>query len=79
VKAVSDRVAVLRLGRNNGTFRMKDVTTDDLIAAITGATDNVVTQRAAQTRAGAVGNPEVPPGAAGAAANAATTEEGTVQ
>ena len=80
VQAVADRVAVLRLGRNNGTFRMKDVTTDDLIAAITGATDNVVTQRAAHTgAAGAGGKPEVPPGAAGAATDAATTEEGTVQ
>src|SRR3954469_721580 len=80
VQAVSDRVAVLRLGRNNGTFRMKDVTTDDLIAAITGATDNVVTQRAAHTgAAGAGGMPGVPPEAPGAAADPATTEEGTVQ
>jgi len=79
VQAVSDRVAVLRLGRNNGTFRMKDVSTDDLIAAITGATDNVVTQRAAQTgAAGAGGKPGVPPGASGTA-DPATTEEGTVQ
>ena len=53
VQAVADRVAVLRLGKNNGTFRTKDVSTDDLIAAITGATDNVVTQRAAQTGAAA--------------------------
>lgn len=80
VQAVSDRVAVLRLGRNNGTFRMKDVSTDDLIAAITGATDNVVTQRAAHTgAAGAGGKPGVPPEAPGAAADPASTEEGTVQ
>ncbi|MGT2426382.1 ATP-binding cassette domain-containing protein [Amnibacterium kyonggiense] len=47
VQAVADRVAVLRLGRNNGTFRMKDVTYEEIIAAITGATDNAVTRRAA--------------------------------
>ncbi len=46
VQAVADRVAVLRLGRNNGTFRMKDVTYEQIIAAITGATDNAVTRRA---------------------------------
>ncbi|MBG6216112.1 simple sugar transport system ATP-binding protein/D-xylose transport system ATP-binding protein [Arthrobacter sp. CAN_A6] len=47
VKAVADRVAVLRLGRNNGTFRVADVSTEDVIAAITGATDNVVARRSA--------------------------------
>lgn len=50
VKAVADRVAVLRLGKNNGTFRVADVSTEDVIAAITGATDNVVSRRSA-TRA----------------------------
>lgn len=49
VRAVSDRVAVLRLGSNNGTFKTSDVDNSDLVAAITGATDNVVTQRAART------------------------------
>jgi D-xylose transport system ATP-binding protein len=58
VQAVADRVAVLRLGKNNGTFQTKDVSTDDLIAAITGATDNVVTQRAAQTGAAAAAGAE---------------------
>lgn len=48
VKAVADRVAVLRLGRNNGVFSVDEVTPEDIIAAITGATDNVVTQRAAK-------------------------------
>ncbi|GAA0937989.1 ATP-binding cassette domain-containing protein [Actinocorallia libanotica] len=48
VKAVADRVAVLRLGRNNGTFAVDEVSPEDIIAAITGATDNVVTQRAAK-------------------------------
>jgi D-xylose transport system ATP-binding protein len=47
VQAVADRVAVLRLGRNNGTFRIDDVSYEEIIAAITGATDNAVTRRAA--------------------------------
>jgi D-xylose transport system ATP-binding protein len=42
---------VLRLGRNNGVFRMKEVSTEDLIAAITGAADNVVTRRRAAREA----------------------------
>ena len=49
VQAVSDRAVVLRLGRNNGTFRLKDVTYEDIVAAITGATDSAVTRRAAAT------------------------------
>lgn len=48
VRAVSDRVAVLRLGSNNGDFITSEVDNSDLVAAITGATDNVVTQRAAR-------------------------------
>ncbi|HET7474692.1 MAG TPA: ATP-binding cassette domain-containing protein [Dermatophilaceae bacterium] len=48
VKAVADTVAVLRLGRNNGFFAVNSVSTEDMIAAITGATDNVVTQRSAR-------------------------------
>ena len=48
VKAVADTVAVLRLGRNNGVFEVGDVSQEDIIAAITGATDNAVTQRAAR-------------------------------
>jgi D-xylose transport system ATP-binding protein len=39
VLAVADRIAVLRLGRNNGDFRAADITSETLIAAITGATD----------------------------------------
>jgi simple sugar transport system ATP-binding protein/D-xylose transport system ATP-binding protein len=46
VKAVADTVAVLRLGRNNGVFDVDQVSTEDIIAAITGATDNVVSRRA---------------------------------
>ncbi len=49
VKAVADRVAVLRLGRNNGVFPVKDTSHEDIIAAITGATDNAVTRRQART------------------------------
>lgn len=48
VKAVADTVAVLRLGRNNGVFEVGEVSQEDIIAAITGATDNVVSQRAAR-------------------------------
>lgn len=47
VKAVADRVVVLRLGRNNGEFRVRDVSTEEIIAAITGATDNAVSRRSA--------------------------------
>ncbi|MEO6942395.1 MAG: ATP-binding cassette domain-containing protein [Terrimesophilobacter sp.] len=46
VQAVADRVVVLRLGRNNGDFRIPDVSYEDIISAITGATDNAVTRRA---------------------------------
>lgn len=46
VMAVADRVVVLRLGRNNGEFAVKDTNSEEIIAAITGATDNVVSRRA---------------------------------
>ncbi|MDN6124814.1 MAG: ATP-binding cassette domain-containing protein, partial [Brevibacterium sp.] len=45
VQAVCDRVHVLRLGKDAGDFP-GDERTDVLVAAITGASDNVVTQRA---------------------------------
>ena len=51
VKAVADRVAVLRLGRNNGVFDAQAVSSEEIVAAITGATDNVVSQRAARRAA----------------------------
>ncbi|MFI7443522.1 ATP-binding cassette domain-containing protein [Nonomuraea indica] len=51
VKAVADTVAVLRLGRNNGVFPVADVSTEDIIAAITGATDNAVSQRNERSQA----------------------------
>ncbi|MFR9797603.1 ATP-binding cassette domain-containing protein [Streptomyces sp. MS06] len=49
VKAVADKVAVLRLGRNNGVFGVKTTSQEEIISAITGATDNAVTRRAART------------------------------
>jgi D-xylose transport system ATP-binding protein len=48
VMAVADRVVVLRLGRNNGDFRVADTNTQEIIAAITGATTNAVSERAAR-------------------------------
>ncbi|MCM3263349.1 MULTISPECIES: ATP-binding cassette domain-containing protein [Streptomyces] len=49
VKAVADKVAVLRLGRNNGVFEVKSTSQEEIISAITGATDNAVTRRAARS------------------------------
>lgn len=48
VRAVSDRIAILRLGRNNGTFDADDVSNEQLVGAITGATDNAVSRRASR-------------------------------
>jgi simple sugar transport system ATP-binding protein/D-xylose transport system ATP-binding protein len=50
VRAVADRIAVLRLGRNNGVFDARSTSSEELVAAITGATDNVVAQRAARVQ-----------------------------
>ncbi|TCL71399.1 ATP-binding cassette domain-containing protein [Rhizobium sp. BK251] len=44
VRAVADRIVVLRLGRNNGVFR-PDASNQELVAAITGATENAVSRR----------------------------------
>lgn len=49
VLAVADRVVVLRLGHNAGEFKVGEVSYEEIIAAITGASDNAVTQRAART------------------------------
>jgi ABC-type sugar transport system ATPase subunit len=46
VRAVADRIAVLRLGRNNGFFETDAVSPEAVVAAITGATDNAVSRRA---------------------------------
>ncbi len=48
VQAVADRIVVMRLGRNAAEFRVEDATTEQLVAAITGASDNVVASRAAR-------------------------------
>jgi len=45
VRAIADRIVVLRLGRNNGVFAA-DASNEEVIGAITGATDNAVTRRA---------------------------------
>ncbi len=47
VRAVADRIVVLRLGQNNGVFTPED-SHQDLVAAITGATDNSVSRRMAR-------------------------------
>jgi D-xylose transport system ATP-binding protein len=46
VFAVADKIAVLRLGRNNGVFDTKSSTRKEIIEAITGSVDNAVTKRA---------------------------------
>jgi D-xylose transport system ATP-binding protein len=48
VQAVADIVCVLRLGRNNGVFKVDEVSSEEIVAAITGASDNVVSQRASR-------------------------------
>ena len=44
VRAVADRIVVLRLGRNNGIFT-PETSNHELVAAITGATENAVSRR----------------------------------
>ncbi|AKJ15612.1 sugar ABC transporter ATP-binding protein [Streptomyces incarnatus] len=41
VKALADRAAVLRLGRNNGFFNVSTASHEEIISSITGATENV--------------------------------------
>ena len=48
VRAVADRVVVLRLGRNNGVFDVDSVSSEQIVAAITGASDNAVTRRSSR-------------------------------
>jgi D-xylose transport system ATP-binding protein len=45
VQAVADRIVVMRLGRNSAEFTVEEATTEELVAAITGASDNVVAER----------------------------------
>ncbi len=51
VRAVADRVVVLRLGKNNGVFTPQS-SNEELIGAITGATDNAVSRRASKRQVG---------------------------
>ena len=44
VRAVADRIVVLRLGRNNGVFT-PEASNTELVGAITGAADNSVSRR----------------------------------
>ncbi|HWL56751.1 MAG TPA: ATP-binding cassette domain-containing protein [Paracoccus sp. (in: a-proteobacteria)] len=47
VRAVADRIVVLRLGQNNGVFTAES-SNAELVAAITGATENAVSRRQAR-------------------------------
>jgi D-xylose transport system ATP-binding protein len=60
VQAVADRIVVMRLGRNAAEFRVEEVTTEELVAAITGASDNVVAARAGRREAAGPGAHETP-------------------
>ncbi len=44
VRAVADKIVVLRLGKNNGVFP-PDASNQELVSAITGASDNAVSRR----------------------------------
>ncbi len=56
VRAVADRIVVLRLGRNNGVFP-RDASNHDLVSAITGAEDNAVSRRASSGSQPSSSNP----------------------
>jgi D-xylose transport system ATP-binding protein len=49
VRAVADRIVVLRLGRNNGIFQ--DASNQELVSAITGASNNAVSRRTERRQA----------------------------
>ncbi|MGG5258133.1 ATP-binding cassette domain-containing protein [Phycicoccus avicenniae] len=74
VRAVADRVVVLRLGRNNGDFEVAGVSSEAIIAAITGATDNVVTRRRERREGASAGAAAAVPQAG--SEPAPTTDEG---
>ncbi len=75
VKAVADTVVVLRLGRNNGVFDVGSVSNEEIIAAITGASDNVVSRRSARGTATAVPEPATAGTAATSTLTASTAQE----
>ena len=57
VRAVADRIVVLRLGRNNGVF-YPDASNQELVSAITGASNNSVSRRAGRRASGAIAQGE---------------------
>lgn len=60
VRAVADRVVVLRLGRNAGVFDPDRTSQEEIIQAITGALDNAVTRRRARVEEGTATAPRSP-------------------
>ncbi|MBY3027175.1 ATP-binding cassette domain-containing protein [Rhizobium leguminosarum] len=57
VRAVADRIVVLRLGRNKGTM-LPDASNEQLVSAITGASNNSVSRRASRRQAQSQQNEE---------------------
>ncbi|SIO86196.1 ATP-binding cassette domain-containing protein [Nocardiopsis sp. JB363] len=49
VRAVADRAMVLRLGRDAGDFPIAETSYEEIVAAITGASDNPVSRRSTRT------------------------------
>jgi D-xylose transport system ATP-binding protein len=60
VRAVADRIVVLRLGRNNGVFTPED-SNQELVAAITGASENAVSRRMSRKQNAAMPEGEATP------------------
>lgn len=58
VKAVADRVVVLRLGRNAGVYDPDSTSQEEIVQAITGALDNAVTRRKARESSGEAASDE---------------------
>ena len=56
VRAVADRIVVLRLGRNTGVF-YPDASNHELVGAITGAADNAVSRRSGRRQAASAEHP----------------------
>jgi D-xylose transport system ATP-binding protein len=50
VRSVADRIVVLRLGRNNGTFDAETASHEEIVAAITGGLDSAVTRHSHRRR-----------------------------
>jgi D-xylose transport system ATP-binding protein len=60
VRAVADRIVVLRLGKNNGVFT-PDASNQELVSAITGADNNSVSRRASRRGTQREQSPEARP------------------